>query len=82
MHDIVIITGPTATGKSDSAVEFAKKFNGEIVSADSMLVYKGMNIGTAKPTFDQLASVPHHMVDVADPKEDFSAALWQYLSVP
>ena len=77
MHDIVIITGPTATGKSDSAVEFAKKFNGEIVSADSMLVYKGMNIGTAKPTFDQLASVPHHMVDVADPKEDFSAALWQ-----
>ena len=74
---IVIITGPTATGKTDAAVEFAEKHGGEIISADSMLVYRHMNIGTAKPTAEQMARVPHHMVDVADPDDDFSVARWQ-----
>jgi len=74
---ICIITGPTATGKTDSAIDFAREVNGEIVSADSMLVYRGMDIGTAKPTKEQQRLVRHHMVDVADPSEDFSAAMWQ-----
>ncbi|MGI5899877.1 MAG: tRNA (adenosine(37)-N6)-dimethylallyltransferase MiaA [Christensenellales bacterium] len=74
---IVIITGPTATGKTDAAVDFAENHGGEIVSADSMLVYRHMDIGTAKPTKEQMQRVPHHMVDVADPSEDFSAARWQ-----
>jgi tRNA dimethylallyltransferase len=74
---IVIITGPTATGKTDAAVDFAEKHGGEIVSADSMLVYRHMDIGTAKPTKDQMARVRHHMVDVAEPFDDFSAARWQ-----
>ncbi len=74
---IVIITGPTATGKTDAAVDFAEKHGGEIVSADSMLVYRHMDIGTAKPTKEQMARVVHHMVDVADPFDDFSVARWQ-----
>lgn len=75
--DIVIITGATATGKTDAAVEFAARHGGEVISADSMLVYRGMDIGTAKPDAAQLARVPHHMIDVADPCEDFSVARWQ-----
>ncbi len=74
---ICIITGPTATGKTDSAIDFARAMNGEIVSADSMLVYRGMDIGTAKPTARQQAAVRHHMIDVADPAQPFSAAAWQ-----
>ena len=77
MKPIAIITGPTATGKTDSAIDFALAFNGEIVSADSMLVYRGMDIGTAKPSPEQRAAVPHHMIDVCDPRQDYSAALWQ-----
>lgn len=77
MRPIAIITGPTATGKTDSAIAFARAMDGEIISADSMLVYRGMDIGTAKPTPAQRAAVPHHMIDVCDPMEDYSAALWQ-----
>jgi len=74
---IAIITGPTATGKTDAAVELALRLDTEIVSADSMLVYRRMNIGTAKPDARQLKQVRHHMVDVAEPWEDYSAAKWQ-----
>ena len=69
---ILVILGPTATGKSHCAIEIAKKYNGEIISGDSMLVYKGMDIGTAKPTAEELAAVPHHLVNILPPDASFS----------
>ena len=71
---IVVIVGPTASGKTRMAVELAQLHNGEVVSADSMQIYRGMDIGTAKPTREEMGGVPHHMLDVADPGEDFSVA--------
>ena len=71
---ILVISGPTASGKTWLAVELAKKYNGEVVSADSMQIYRRMDIGTAKPTRSEMGGVPHHMIDVADPEEDFSVA--------
>ena len=70
---IVIIGGPTASGKSDIAVRAAKLIGGEIISCDSMQIYKGMDIGTAKVTAEEMSGVPHHMIDIADPKREFSA---------
>ena len=74
MYDLLVITGPTATGKTALGVEAALALNGEVVSADSMQVYRGMDIGTAKPTNAEMRGVPHHMIDIADPCEDYSAA--------
>ena len=71
---ILVIVGPTASGKTRLAVELAKEHNGEVVSADSMQIYRGMDIGTAKPTAEEMGGIPHHMIDVADPWEDFSVA--------
>ncbi len=71
---ILVICGPTASGKTRMAVELALKHNGEVVSADSMQIYRTMDIGTAKPTREEMRGVPHHMLDVADPAEDFSVA--------
>lgn len=71
---ILVISGPTASGKTALAVELAKRHNGEVVSADSMQIYRRMDIGTAKPTPEEMGGIPHHMIDVADPEEDFSAA--------
>lgn len=65
---VAVILGPTATGKSHCGIELAKRLNGEIISGDSMLVYKKMNIGTAKPTVEELASVPHHLIDILPPE--------------
>ena len=69
---VLVILGPTATGKSHCAIEIAKKFHGEIISGDSMLVYRDMNIGTAKPTAAELAAVPHHLVNILSPEASFS----------
>ena len=71
---IVVITGPTAIGKSDLAVEIAKIFNGEVISADSMQIYKGLNIGTGKITVEEMQSVRHHLIDVVMPNEEFSVS--------
>ena len=71
---IVVITGPTATGKTRLSVELAKKFGGEIVSADSMQIYRGMDIGTAKVTHTEMQGVTHHMIDIADPTEVYSVS--------
>ena len=71
---ILVITGPTASGKTALAVELAKLRGGEVVSADSMQIYRGMDIGTAKPTADEMQGVPHHMLDVVEPSENFSVA--------
>ena len=70
---IVAIVGPTASGKSGAAVAVAKRLGGEIVSADSMQIYRGFDIGTAKPTAEERGGVAHHMIDVADPREPWSA---------
>jgi tRNA dimethylallyltransferase len=71
---IVVICGPTGIGKTSAAIEVAETFRGEIINADSMQVYRSMTIGTAKPTSEEQARIPHHMVDVVDPGEDFDAA--------
>lgn len=71
---ILVITGPTATGKTAAAVLLAKERNGEVVSADSMQVYRGMDIGTAKAAAEEMQGIPHHMLDVAEPAENYSVA--------
>ena len=70
----VVILGPTASGKSALSLKIAKKVKVEIISLDSALIYKDMDIGTAKPTREELASVPHHLIDICDPKDSYSAA--------
>ena len=77
---ILVISGPTASGKTALAVELALARNGEVVSADSMQIYRRMDIGTAKPTREEMRGVPHHMLDVADPEEDFSVARYVELA--
>jgi tRNA dimethylallyltransferase len=74
---LVVILGPTGVGKSEMAIQLAEKFNGEIVSADSRLFYKGMDIGTAKPTIEERQRIPHHLIDVADPDELWSLGIFQ-----
>ena len=73
---VIVITGPTATGKTALSVALAQTLGGEIISADSMQIYKGMDIGTAKVTPEEARGIPHHMVDVADPRESFSVSRW------
>jgi tRNA dimethylallyltransferase len=70
---ILVIAGPTASGKSKLALELARKFNGEIISADSVAVYRGFDIGSAKPTVEELREVPHHLISALEPTESFSA---------
>lgn len=74
---LVVILGPTAVGKTDLSIELAERLNGEIVSADSRLLYRQMDIGTDKPSDEERARVPHHLIDVADPDENWSLALYQ-----
>jgi len=74
MSNIIVITGPTATGKTAIGIELAKRVDGEIVSADSMQVYKHMDIGTAKPTTREMDNIPHHMIDFISPDDDYSVA--------
>ena len=82
MSNIICIAGPTASGKTALAVELAKAVNGEVVSCDSMQVYKYMNIGTAKPFPEEMQGVPHHMLDVAEPNEDFSVSRYCEMATP
>jgi len=77
---LLAIVGPTAAGKTALAIELARALGGEIVSADSRQVYRGMDIGTAKPTPAELAAAPHHLIDVVDPDEDFSLGIYQDLA--
>ena len=74
MKNIICIPGPTASGKTALAVELAKELNGEVVSCDSMQVYRRMDIGTAKPSREEMQGIPHHMIDVCEPDEDFSVS--------
>ena len=82
MNNIICIAGPTASGKTALAVELAKAVNGEVVSCDSMQVYKYMDIGTAKPTREEMQGIPHHMLDIAEPQEDFSVSKYCEMATP
>ena len=74
---LVLIIGPTAVGKTELAIQLAEQLNGEIISADSRLFYRGMDIGTAKPSPDEMARVPHHLIDIVNPDETLSLAVFQ-----
>ena len=78
----LVISGPTASGKTALSVACAKRLNGEIVSADALLVYKGLNIGTAKPSKGEMGGIPHYMIDVVAPTESFSASDYERLALP
>ena len=82
MDKIICIAGPTASGKTALAVELAKITGGEVVSCDSMQVYKRMDIGTAKPTREEMQGIPHHMLDVCEPDEDFSVSRYCEMATP
>ncbi len=82
MDNIICIAGPTASGKTALAVEIAKLTGGEVVSCDSMQVYRRMDIGTAKPTEEERQGIPHHMLDVAEPEEDFSVSRYCAMAAP
>lgn len=77
---MIILTGPTAVGKTAASIGLAKAVNGEIISADSMQVYREMDIGSAKITEEEMQGVPHHLIDVLDPEEDFNVVLFQQLA--
>ena len=82
MNHIICIAGPTASGKTALAVELARELDGEVVSCDSMQVYKHMDIGTAKPTKEEMQGIVHHMIDVAEPDEDFSVSRYCEMASP
>jgi len=78
---VLALVGPTGSGKTHTAIQLCKKLNAEIVSMDSMQIYRGMDIGTAKPTPDELSMAPHHMIDVADPDELFTVSMYREMAV-
>jgi len=80
MPNLICIPGPTASGKTALAVMLAQELNGEVVSCDSMQIYKGMEIGTAAPTKAEMANIPHHLIGICSPDESFSAAQWVQLA--
>lgn len=80
MQKLLVIVGPTAVGKTEIAIKVAQRLDGEIISADSMQIYRGMNIGTAKPTLEEQAGILHHMIDIVDPGEPFSVADYQKMA--
>ena len=80
MNKLVILTGPTAVGKTDLSIQLAKKINGEIISADSIQVYKGMDIGSAKITKEETDGIPHHLIDILEPKEEFNVHIFKKLA--
>ena len=82
MNKIICVAGPTASGKTALAIALAKQMNGEVVSCDSMQIYKGMDIGTAKPTKQEMDGIAHHMLDVAEPWEDFSVGRYCQMAAP
>ena len=74
---LIILTGPTAVGKSALSIELAKRIDGEIISADSMQVYRHMDIGSAKITPEQMGGIPHHLIDILEPTEEFNVVTFQ-----
>ncbi len=79
---LLILTGPTAVGKTALSIQLAKAVGGEIVSADSMQVYRHMDIGSAKVTEEEMEGIPHYLIDVLDPQDDFNVATFQHTCPP
>lgn len=77
LSKLIVVVGPTASGKSSLGVELARKFNGEIISADSRQIYRGMDIGTAKPTREEMTTVHHHLIDIKNPDENYTVAKYK-----
>lgn len=77
MNKVIVIVGPTSVGKTKMGVELAKKINGEVISGDSMQIYRGMDIGTAKVTVEEMENIPHHLIDIKDPDEPYSVKDFQ-----
>ena len=77
MKQLITIVGPTAVGKTDLTLALAERYNGEVISGDAYQVYKHLNIGTAKPTIDELATVPHHLINILEPDDDYSVSIFQ-----
>ena len=82
MNNIICVAGPTASGKTALAVEIAKMTDGEVVSCDSMQIYRRMTIGTAKPVPEEMEGIPHHMIDICEPDEDFSVSKYCDMAAP
>ena len=82
MNNIICVVGPTASGKTALAIELAKELHGEVVSCDSMQIYRRMDIGTAKPTAEEMQGIPHHMIDICDPRSDFSVSRYTEMATP
>ena len=79
---VICVVGPTASGKTGLGVWLARRYNGEVVSCDSMQIYRRMDIGTAKPTAEEMQGIPHHMIDICDPEEDYSVERYREEAVP
>lgn len=79
---VLVICGPTASGKTSLAVKLAERYDGEVISADSIAVYKGLDVGSAKPTKEETRGIPHHMIDVADKFEEFSVSDYESMALP
>lgn len=77
MNKLITIVGPTAVGKTDLTLALAKGYNGEVISGDAYQVYKHLNIGTAKPTTEELATIPHHLINILEPDDDYSVSIFQ-----
>lgn len=82
MNNIICVVGPTASGKTRLSIELCRQYNGEVLSCDSMQIYRGMNIGTAKPTLEEMQGIPHHMIDILDPGESFSVGRYVEMADP
>ena len=82
MNNIICVVGPTASGKTKLAVELAKAYDGEVLSCDSMQIYRRMDIGTAKPTVEEMQGIPHHMIDVVEPDDSFSVSRYVEMADP
>ena len=82
MDNMICVVGPTASGKTALAIALAQEYNGEVVSCDSMQIYRRMDIGTAKPTLEEMQGVPHHMIDICDPTEEFSVSRYTEMATP
>ena len=82
LKKIVVVCGPTGAGKTAVAIDIAEKFNGEIVSADSVAIYRGLDVGSAKPTKEQLARAKHYMIDVVSPFDSFSVSDFERSAIP
>ena len=80
MKKVIVVAGPTAVGKSDFAIEIAKRYGLEIISGDSIQVYRGLDIGSGKVTEEEMQGIKHHLIDILSPKESYSVSMFQSMA--